>query len=158
VTRATPRLASAAGSGTVGDAVPVTAALDGAYLPTGTLTLEAWESDDCRSGQVFTKTLPVTRNGDYDFGPFDLAHAGTYRWTASYSGDAENEGASVPCGGPSAATRMKPALTGTATDGVVGDAVHDTATLSGGFTPGGTLVFKAWTTADCTGDPSFVSP
>jgi hypothetical protein len=50
---------------------------------------------------VFDKTMPVGGNGSYTSPSFTPAQAGTYRWTASYSGDTNNNPAASNCGNES---------------------------------------------------------
>ena len=53
-----------------------------------------------------------------------------------------------------AAAKAAPALTATASGGgPVGTTVTDTATLSGGYQPGGTIEFQLYPAADCSGTP-----
>ncbi|HEX9415684.1 MAG TPA: IPT/TIG domain-containing protein, partial [Gaiellaceae bacterium] len=47
-----------------------------------------------------TGSVAVAGNGSYDSASFTPTQAGTYRWTASYSGDANNDAASSACNAP----------------------------------------------------------
>jgi uncharacterized repeat protein (TIGR01451 family) len=93
--------------------------------------------------------LPVTVSGDdtYDApASVPLTEVGTYTWSASYSGDSLNNGAfdngdneSITTGKASPAISTQASETG---NGVVGTATtSDTATVSGGVTPTGTITF-----------------
>src|SRR5260370_42709855 len=88
-----------------------------------------------------TNTKPVAGNGNYTSDPFAVAAAGTYRFIASYSGDANNNGAATACNDPNestAVTKASPTLTTTASAGVAaGGTVSDTASLERRGAPGG---------------------
>ena len=77
--------------------------------------------------------------------PYVPAEAGSYRWTAEYTGDDANDGASVACGEAAvvAVAKATPTLTLTAEPetATAGDALAARAALSGGFEPGGELTF-----------------
>ena len=79
----------------VGTAVHGTASLVGGMAPTGTVTFRLFADSAC-TAQVFTSTNPVSAAAatSNDFTP---TAPGTYLWTASYSGDANNEQASSAC-------------------------------------------------------------
>ncbi|MCA1683694.1 MAG: hypothetical protein LC708_00980, partial [Actinobacteria bacterium] len=84
-----------------------------------------------------------------------------YRWVASYSGDASNAPAGpTACADPLAATavlRVTPTLATVASAGAVGAPVFDTATLSGGVNPTGTITFQLFDNGTCTGPPRFAN-
>src|SRR5436853_7191629 len=44
----------------------------------------------CGGAVIFSSTVAVSGNGDYTSASFTANVAGTYRWVASYSGDANN--------------------------------------------------------------------
>ncbi len=143
------------------------ATLSGGAAPTGEITFSLYGPDDgtCSRTPVFTTATAVTGNGTYNSEPFTPTASGTYRWVASYSGDANNHPA-----GPSACGESEehvgvtlPAdteLTSTASEAVtIGGAVHDTAHLSGGAAPTGTMTFRLFGPEDsaCSGNPAFTS-
>jgi len=89
--------------GHVGDTLNDTATLSGGFEPTGTILFELFPPADttCAGTPVFSESVTVSGNGDYSTttgytvplaGP-----SGTYHWTASYSGDANNNAASSSC-------------------------------------------------------------
>jgi hypothetical protein len=102
ITSATPSLAANATDtvplgGTISDA----ATIGDGFSPTGTITFRAYGPSDatCSQAAVFTDTDPVAGNGAYTTNPsFTPAAAGTYRWIASYDGDANNDPVAVACG------------------------------------------------------------
>ena len=52
----------------------------------------------CTRSAVFTATQTVNGNGTYRSPAFAPLRAGTYRWVATYSGDANNASAATGCG------------------------------------------------------------
>ena len=101
VNPATPTVTTTASSGgTVGTAVHDTAHLSGATSNAGgSLTFKLYGPDDASCATaVFTSTaVAVNGNGDYSSPSFTPTAAGTYRWIASYSGDASNSAAATGC-------------------------------------------------------------
>ncbi|MDA8436379.1 MAG: SpaA isopeptide-forming pilin-related protein [Actinomycetales bacterium] len=93
-----------------------------------------------------------------------VANAGTYYWTATYSGDANNLGSHDGCGEASekiVVTPATPAISTTATSGQLpGASIHDTATLTG-LTPNvdtsKTVTFSLYGPGDltCSATPVF---
>jgi hypothetical protein len=69
-------------------------------LPGATVTFSLYGPDDatCAGAPVFTTTVdyPVG-GGAVNSGPFTPTAAGTYRWIAVYSGDANNAGSAGAC-------------------------------------------------------------
>src|SRR5262249_58505294 len=86
----------------------------------------------------------TTGDRDYTPTPRSAALAGTYSWTASYAGDGNNF-AAIDDGGDETTVvgKAQPHISTTASaDGVVGVVtMSDTAHLTGGYTPGGTIHF-----------------
>ena len=95
-------------------------------------------------------------------GPFTPAAAGTYQWVATYNGDANNAAVSSACG-------AEPVVMGVASSAVittvpspgvtVGGSISDTATVTGGFNPTGTVTFDLFAPSDatCAATPVFTS-
>src|SRR4051794_2431728 len=135
---------------TVGGKVSDTAHLAGGVSPTGTVTFNLYGPNDatCAGAAIFTDTKPVNGNGDYVSAEFTTLKAGTYRWVASYSGDGNNDAAAGKCNDTNESVVVspaKPAISTTASATVtVGGKVSDTAHLSGGFNPTGTVTFKLY--------------
>ncbi|GAB3059501.1 hypothetical protein GCM10027053_21730 [Intrasporangium mesophilum] len=144
----------ASGPVTVGAAISDSATLSGGVGPTGTITFRLYSDDQC-TNQVFTNTVSVNGNGTYPTSAsYTTTAAGTYYWVASYSGDGNNAAASGSCRDANEASvvnKASPAIVTVATDSVIIDSnIHDTATLSGGFNPTGTITFKLFDNATCT--------
>ena len=95
-------------------------------------------------------------------GSFTPGLAGTYHWVATYNGDANNAPVSSDCAD-------EPVVIGVASSAVittvpspgvvVGGSISDTATVTGGFNPTGTVTFDLFAPGDttCTGTPVFTS-
>ncbi|MGH9265025.1 MAG: hypothetical protein ACRD1D_10080, partial [Acidimicrobiales bacterium] len=149
----------------VGGQVSDVATLSGGVNPTGTITFTLFGPDNttCSGTPIFTSTVPVNGNGNYPSEPFTITAAGSYRWIAAYSGDANNAPAGpTACADPlelTAGLRVTPELVTVASAGSVGGQVFDTATLSNGFNPTGTITFQLFgpDDEDCSGPPIFTS-
>jgi uncharacterized repeat protein (TIGR01451 family) len=150
----------------VGGQIHDTATLSGAHEPTsGSITFNLYGPNDatCSGSVAFTSTVPVTANGDYASGNFTTTQAGTYRWIANYSGDANNTATANACNGANESVIVTKTTPSIATSLVAGNetganisvslntAVHDTATLTGvTATAGGTVHYQVFSNASCT--------
>ena len=153
VTTASPTISTVASAGGVlGTAVNDVATLTGGSSPTGTVTFRLYSDAACTM-QVFTSTNPVVGGTTATSGSFAPSALGTYYWTAVYSGDANNDGATSPCGAPNESvtiTRATPGISTQASPGnLVGAPVRDVATLTGGANPTGTVTFRLYSDAGC---------
>src|SRR5207244_2226426 len=95
---------------------------------------------------VDTETVTVNGNGTYTTPVGFLPTAvGTYEWVATYSGDTNNDRAISQFGTePEIVTPASPTITTNPGGPVVvgsGNVLADSATLSGGFNPTGTITF-----------------
>src|SRR3954471_6922911 len=83
----------------LGNNIHDTATLSGGSNPTGSITFNLYGPNDanCTGGVIFTDTVPVNGNGVYPSDEFKPTAAGTYRWIANYSGDANNNATSNAC-------------------------------------------------------------
>ncbi|MEO6929389.1 MAG: hypothetical protein ABI190_09500, partial [Casimicrobiaceae bacterium] len=170
---------SAASGGLIGASLSDQATLSGGATPTGTITFTLYGPNDasCSTTPVFTSAaVTVTGNGNYPSGSFAPTTAGTYRWRAAYSGDAANAAVSGACNDANESatiTGSSPTLvTQTSASVDLGSSIHDTATLAGGMTPTGAIVFKLYgpndaacgnpaiftTQATISGNGSYASP
>ena len=135
-----------------------TAALSGGSHETGTLTFTLY------LGNTLVDTEKVAVNGSYTTPtgyrlPSTGTVTGTYQWDASYSGDSKNAAASdnnaaneqvkVSPASPTISTSPQPARA------VVGSAIADKATVSGGYNPTGTVTFKLYSNSTGSGTPLF---
>ena len=99
VAAASPTINTTAGSTVTlggGGKLTDTAVLAGGYNPGGTITFTLY---DPSSAVVYTNVVTVTGNGTYSTnsgtnpGGYSPAVTGTFHWTATYSGDSNNNGA-----------------------------------------------------------------
>ena len=162
---ATPALSTNASSTTIGS--NGTASIrDAAFLSggtadaTGTLVFRLYADPSCTS-LIATGTVSV--NGAdgklYQSPAITVFNAGSYFWSASYSGDANNTPIAPGCGDPSERSVVNPRAPFISTNaggpytlgsnGTV--ALQDVAMLSGGTTgAAGTLVFRLYSDSSCT--------
>jgi hypothetical protein len=161
--RAARAEARASGWGCLAGPRPGAATALAAETP-GTVDFAVHGPDDatCASAPVFESSVAVTGEiaGVRRSAPFVPAEPGTYRWSASYGGDADNAATAVGCADGAVTTvgRATPAVTVSATAGgaagdgaaggaaagssaTVGEALGATAVLSGGYEAGGELAF-----------------
>jgi hypothetical protein len=128
---------------TVGLEISDTANLSGAVNPTGTITYQLFDAS-CSGPARFVSTVAVAGNGAYTSARLTTTAAGTYTFVAAYSGDANNAPVTSACGesGESVVvSKFSPTLSTTASGPVtVGQAIHDTASLTG-FNPTATITF-----------------
>src|SRR6202022_4605740 len=166
VNQVTPTVVTTASAGVpLGAAISDSAALSGGVNPTGTILFRLYGPNDatCSGAIIFTATIPVAGNGTYGSGTFTPTVAGTYRWIANYSGDANNTATANACNAANESavvTQATPTVVTTASAGVpLGAAISDSATLGGGVNPTGTITFTLFgpNNATCTGAPIFTS-
>jgi hypothetical protein len=142
---------SATASVTIGSPISDTATLSGGVSPTGTITFHLFSDAGC-TNEVNTGLSPVTVNGNgsYNSGNFTPTAVGTYFWTAVYSGDGNNLGASTACGDPGESSVVNKAPSTIAT--VQRLFPQDAATVSAGAggAPTGTVTFSLYAPGDTT--------
>lgn len=157
---ATPTISTtASGAVPIGGKISDSAVLAGGNAPTGTITFKVFGPNNatCSGSGASTSTVSVAGNGTYTSAPVTVTKAGTYRYTASYGGDANNNAVSEGCNGDNESvtvTSVKPTLTTHASaDVTLGKSISDTAVLAGGNAPTGSITFKAYgpDDANCTG-------
>ncbi len=140
--------------------------------PTGTITFNLYgpftaapTAADCTGAPVYTNTVPVSGFGNYTTStPANITQPGYYNFVATYSGDANyNAVGPVGCGDPAEIvqfTTATPTIVTQATPrATIGSPISDTATLSGGANPTGTITFTVFgpNNPTCTGAPVFTS-
>ncbi|MCW2931796.1 MAG: hypothetical protein JWM19_2758 [Actinomycetia bacterium] len=149
----TPSAGGTVGAVTLNDS----AKLSGGSAPRGSVTFNLYApSQACGSGTpAYTKTVPVSGDKSYattNTVPANMA--GTWKWTAMYSGDSHNKGASSGCGRETVAVaKAAPSLsTSPSPGGTVGAVtLNDSATVSGGYKPGGSLTFSLYSPSQACG-------
>jgi len=157
---------TASAAAALGGVISDSAVLSGGVSPTGTITFTLFgpNTTTCAGAPIFTSTVPVTAgNGTYGSGNFTPTVAGTHRWIANYSGDANNNATTNACNGANESVVVNLAVPTVATtasaDVPLGAAISDSAVLSAGFNPTGTITFVLFgpDNATCGGPPIFTS-
>jgi hypothetical protein len=153
VNKAQPGIVTqASGPVTIGTAIHDTATLSGGVSPTGSITFKAYSDLNC-STEVFSSTVPVNGNGNYGSGDFTPTAAGTYFWTASYSGDANNEAVATACGDANESSVVGKAPSSVDTAQKLRPQDSATVSAGAGGTPTGDVTFELFAPGDttCTG-------
>ena len=137
--------------GTTAVTLTDSATLTGGFSPTGTITFTLLHNGG--TTPVDTEVVTVNGNGTYNTPtgftlPTSGTVTGTYQWDATYSGDTNNSAVSddnavdeqvtVSAASPTLTTTANPA---TVTLGTTAVTLTDSATLTGGFSPAGTITF-----------------
>jgi hypothetical protein len=129
--------------------------------PTGTVTFNLFgpfapgSTPLCSGTPYATRSTTVSGFGAYPSTPVDIAASGAYSWVAAYSGDRNYNPSWAGCD-PAATvsfvvTRASPTIsTQASAGGPVGTPVRDTATLAGGASPTGTVMFRLFREDTCT--------
>lgn len=146
------------GAGTISDTVTVTG-LQGA--PGGTLGFKAYTNDTCTGTPALT-IAPVPYAGGAVAAPATApTAAGTYRWVATYGGDANNNAASSACSAANqtVVNKTAPTIATTAGADLKARTLTDTAVVTGRFNPqpDATVTFSAYgpDNETCAGAPAF---
>ena len=139
---------TATATANVGDPISDTAHLTVGAGAGGTITFHLWSNATCTT-EVNTGLSPITVNGpgDYNSGSYTTTSAGTFYWTADYSGDATNDGSSTQCGDTGETSVVSLIPSGISTHQSV--IPNDSATITGGGT--GNVRFRLYSGTDCTG-------
>ena len=113
VARATPTLSTTATNAALSQPIRDTATVTGAGTPTGTVTFNLYGPGDatCVGPPIFTSTNSIGAGGSATSANFTPSATGSYRWRASYSGDANNLPDSAPCNSPGERSAVGPADT-----------------------------------------------
>ncbi len=153
-----------------------TADLTVGYYPTGTITFTLYYNGG--GSPVDIETVSVSGNGNYTTPtgytlPITGTVTGTYQWAASYSGDTNNIAISENDAADEQTTVISasPALTTTPSStsitlGTSSVTLEDTADLTGGYYPTGTITFTLYLgdtlldteTVPVTGNGSYTTP
>jgi hypothetical protein len=145
----------------VGAAVSATAAIAGGYRPTGAITFNLYPpSDAACAGLPVVSVSDALAAAQASSGALATSAVGQYRFTAHYSGDANNLPAESPCGAGSVTTgRSQPTLIASshAEGGGGGLDYGATASLASGFEPSGIVTFTLFgpDAASCSGPKAF---
>ncbi|HEY3435544.1 MAG TPA: hypothetical protein VGK41_07810 [Solirubrobacterales bacterium] len=161
VSKASPEMTGNATSGAVGTAIQDEVTLSGGFSPSGEVTFSVYAPDDATCETPLGTSTATVADDEAVSDDFFPQETGEFRWSADYEGDVNNEPFELDCeadGQASSVTKASPGLTGTATSTVVvGSTITDQVTLSGGFSPGGQIVFRAYGPGDatCGGTPAY---
>lgn len=131
------------------------------FVPGGTVDFTFYQNGTCDSTGAAAGTNIAVNGG--------IAHpsdsegplaGGSYSFKAHYDGDANYLVAEAECE-PLTVNKLTPGLTTTPspTSGTVGVMLNDSAALTGGFNPTGTITFKLFSPNDttCSGTPAFTN-
>ena len=147
----------ASGPVTLGASITDTATLSGSggVVPTGSITFNAYSDSTCTTKVFGPNAVTVNGFGNYTSGSYTPSAAGTYYWIASYSGDSNFPAANGACGDTnesSVVNKASPTIATVAQAGPVniGATINDTATVSGGSSPTGTVTFSLYGPNDST--------
>src|SRR5581483_5358580 len=149
--KTTPTLTTtASGPVTVGTSIHDTAHLSGGSNPTGAITFDLYDSTCTTKLTTVAATTSVNGNGDYVSAGYTPSAAGTYKWAAHYSGDANNNGVDVACGAPNESSTVNAATTPPGGGGGGGG----TTSTGGGGGGGGGSTSTSTPTANTTNVPA----
>jgi hypothetical protein len=168
VGKATPDLVTnASGPVTIGDKIHDVATLSGGYPTlTGTVSFQVFAPGDttCSTPIAVTPDQTVSGTGDYTSADYTTSKVGDYRWIAHYTGDTNNKAVDTACNDAnetSTVQKMSPSILTSATDATgASTSISDSATLSDGHNPTGSITFKLYgpsSTPSCTGAVLFTS-
>ncbi len=168
VAQVTPTISTVAtANATIGGQISDQATIAAGSAPTGSITFTAYGPNDttCANAPAYTSSaVTVSGNGNYNSAPaFTPATAGTYRWRASYSGDANNAAVATACNDPnesSVVAQVTPTISTVATaNATIGGQISDQATIAAGSAPTGSITFTAYGPNDttCANAPAYTS-
>ena len=134
--------------GNIADAATVS----GGFSPTGSVTFELFGPGDTTCQTPIATRVSALSGGHTSSGAIAAGGVGTYRWVATYSGDAHNNGDVSPCGSEKVdVIKATPAIATTPSGTVpAGGEVSDVAHVSGGFQPSGDVTFRLYAPGDTT--------
>jgi hypothetical protein len=156
VTKVNPILITTPSKGVAtGGSVSDTATFFGANNPTGHVHFQLFGPADptCTLAPMWTGNDNVHDGLNAASGNHTVTAPGTYHWIVVYDGDVNNNAVKTACGEPVVVwTVANPVLATAAvpTAGPVGTILTDTATLTGGNSPTGTVTFLLYNDAGCT--------
>jgi len=156
---------NASGDVTIGASISDTATVSGGLNPSGNVTFKLYGPNDATCATViFTSANRPLSGGSATSWTFAPAAVGTYRWIATYNGDANNNSVSGTCTDANESVvvnKIQPAITTSLVSGALsgttiainlGDSAHDTSSLSNATADaGGTVHYQVFTNANCTG-------
>ena len=145
---------------TAGTSAPVadTATISNAYNPTGSVTFTLYSDATCQTSTGVTGGGLISSGTATYSSTFTPPTTGTYYWQAGYPGDGNNNPFSTPCNAANeelTAGKGSPTITTQANAGGAlfagtSATVGDTATVSGGASPSGSVTFTFYSNSSCT--------
>ncbi|MFD7153254.1 hypothetical protein ACFV9C_01560 [Kribbella sp. NPDC059898] len=156
VTKKSPSIATTLSDTTVtvGGTVHDSATLSGATANAGgTVTYTVYTDTACSAGAQDAGTVTVANGGVPDSNPITFNTAGDFYWQAVYSGDPNNNGATSVCTSEHLVVAKASPAMATAPNVIP----NDDATISGAFSPTGSVTFKLFVPSDltCSGSAAF---
>ena len=138
-----------------------TATLTGGVTPTGTPTFYVYSGETCTGTPVTQVTGTDFTGGSTSTATISGLGVGSYEVQAVYSGDTNNQGATSPCGTEQITVNQAQPTVSTlvSSEGTItiGSSATDTATISGGYNPAGSVTFTAYSDSSCATTPVFTS-
>jgi hypothetical protein len=163
ISQASPSITTRASptSGSVGQQLSVTdtATMTGGDNPTGSVTFTLYSDTNCTQAVSGVGGSGTISNSSASSAPTSWTPnaTGTYSWIASYPGDADNASSMTGCGDPNeqiVISQARPSIATSAspTGGSVGQqiALTDTASITGGSNPSGSVSFTLYSDTNCT--------
>ena len=117
----------------------------------GTVTYSYYLGNSCGGTATLVSQVAVTNGSAPDSALQTFNNVGSYSWNAVYSGDPGNNAATSACE-PLDVNRAGPSITTTVSPSTItiGLSASDTATLTGAFSPTGSITFYAYRDAACS--------
>jgi hypothetical protein len=123
----------------------------------GTVTYNYYSGGVCSGAATPVSTVTVSNGVVPNSSPVTFNTAGTYSWSATYSGDGNNNGATSSCEPLTVKTNPSISTTLSSTTILVGSSVYDTAALSGTTSSaGGTVTYEYFSGGACSGSSTQV--
>jgi hypothetical protein len=153
VAKASPLISSSQqpASTTVGSSIADKATVKGGYSPSGTVTFNLYSSSTTQdSSTLLFSDSESLSGGVATSANYKTTAAGTDYWVATYNGDANNSSVgSSASGEPVTVAQASPLISSSQqpASATVGASIADKATVSGGYSPSGTVTFKLYSSA-----------
>jgi large repetitive protein len=125
------------------------------FTATGTVTYQLYTGLDCKAGNTVgsAETVTLDAKGNVpDSSETSALNAGDYSYQAVYAGDVNYTGSTGPCE-PFSISQASPGIVTTQdpASGSVDDTYKDSATLSAGGNPTGSITFDLYDNPTCSG-------
>ena len=143
-------------SATVGATIADKATVSNGHNPTGTVTFQLFNNATATGSPLFTDTEPLVSGISTSAG-YKTTAPGTYYWVATYNGDTNNAPLASGTAEEPVTVKAAPVLSTTQkpASAPVGSSIADQATVTGLFSPSGTVTFRLYDNATATGTPLF---